>query len=811
MFEIHSLCYERGTPKEITIKRYAGGQPGLPASGPVEIPCEVHTHEDKLLELTGKVYVYCRFNPVPKNPVEFMDGKPSCRQTVTLGLGEAGRAEAVTFGMVDDDRTSAQNKARYVPGLSNGKIDFFGMYARPGTGYNFKIHIDLDRQCLTAWVAGEGDEEWFVLAAEVELTFPVNAIGGFRVDQFPDAPGIENLVIQSAPWPQGEAVRPHPKAKGDRAVAPEKGFKVQPMRSLWRQAERHVTVTRRPAYEKGWFKGYWPGWWLGFPDVVQTGPTDLVCTHNDGPGHGGGGKIWVRHSNDLGKTWTKAIVVRSGGCNCPRIQKLKDGSLLLTADIYANPYCNVFYRSTDGGHTWTQVGWLDPVAAGGHDCCVPSRVTEMSDGSWLVVGSWASGQAFKLTQGEVLEFYRSGDQGKTWKFYGTLRENPRSFSEASIVPLSDGRWLMVIREGYGRLPGVRCYSSDEGKTWSKPEELPIGVHGRTCADLLPDGRVMMTARAYYGPVGLWAWIDDPDGKLPPYGVGVHFNDKRSVGLKDGELYIDSDGVCGQFTKYIFRCPNSYEDRIELTTEVKVVSNKGRAASLSVPYVGRLRIFPDRAEFAHDPKLRIDIAPGRFHTYRILSQGDKTTILVDDVEWLVLPRGQEAVANLAWSTVKGSAYPLEFGNEEAADASAAFDYVPDGVWKPPVETPGDTRSPVGELAPTLLHNITPAVTGCSIWRKFDVRYGNPGGEYYTVSWNSADGNFPDQYQLDHVIEVEGSISGCDQGYSGWTQLSDGRILVLNYTDDTARWNCDATFPPLGVSWIRGTYIHPGDVR
>jgi hypothetical protein len=193
-------------------------------------------------------------------------------------------------------------------------------------------------------------------------------------------------------------------------------------------------------------------------------------------------------------------------------------------------------------------------------------------------------------------------------------------------------------------------------------------------------------------------------------------------MKDGELYIDSDGVCGQFTKYVFRCPNSFEDRIELTAEVRVLSNKGRAASLSIPYVGRLRIFPDRAEFSHDPKLRIDIEPGRFHTYRILTLRDKTTILVDDVERLVLPRRQETVANLAWSTVKGSAYPLEFGNEEAGDGSAAFDYVPEGVWKPPADAVGDSKYPVGELSPTMLHNITPAVTGCSIWRKFQAQIG-----------------------------------------------------------------------------------------
>jgi hypothetical protein len=64
-------------------------------------------------------------------------------------------------------------------------------------------------------------------------------------------------------------------------------------------------------------------------------------------------------------------------------------------------------------------------------------------------------------------------------------------------------------------------------------------------------------------------------------------------------------------------------------------------------------------------------------------------------------------------------------------------------------------------------------------------------------------------LDRMLEVEGTISGRDQGYSGWIQLEDGRLLVLNYTDDTARTNC-AEDPGFGVPWIRGTYIRPGDL-
>jgi len=110
----------------------------------------------------------------------------------------------------------------------------------------------------------------------------------------------------------------------------------------------------------------------------------------------------------------------------------------------------------------------------------------------------------------------------------------------------------------------------------------------------------------------------------------------------------------------------------------------------------------------------------------------------------------------------------------------------------------------------LKNIPREVTGYSVWRRLSVKTDTSLEGTREVHWNAEDDLFPDQYQLDRLIEIQGSISGADQGYSGWVELPDGRIFVVNYTDDTARWNCDASGPELGVSWIRGTYVLPSDL-
>jgi hypothetical protein len=787
-----SFAPEAGRTERIRIGRYIGGPPGTRVFKSTPIECDVRTQWKGFPDLRGTIFIYATFKPLQMNPMDMAAGQPASRQTLSLGLREGENwTEALTLGVVDDDRASAGKKANYVPGLSNGTIDYYGMFMRPRTPYDVRVMLDLHRHRATALVCGRGDDDWFPLAVDAELAHPINVINALRVEQSAASAGIENVVIQTQPWPEGEKVRPHPLSKR-RSPGAGEGFRYQSMRSLWMDPDRHVTLARTPNESNNW--------WLGFPDVVQTGPSALVCVHNDGAGHGGGGRIWARLSDDLGRTWPKAVVVHPGPTNCPRIEKLKDGSLVISADLYPGPYRVYFFRSTDAGNTWTHVGVLDPIKAGGHDACVPSRVKELSDGTWLVAASMTRGRAFDC-QGEVLEFYGSVDQGKTWAFLSRLEgEPPHSLSEPSIVELKDGRWLLVAREGYGRLPGIRSYSADQGRTWSRTEELAFGIVGRTCAGLLGDGRLLVTFRAASNPVALWAWCDEPDALQPPLITGVHFNDRMSAGLKAGALHIDSDGMCGQFTKYFFRCPNGADDRIEVEAECRVDQNAGKAATLSVPYAGRLRIFPDHAEFAHDPNHRYPVEPGQFHVYAVSVSGDKVTVRVDGQRTSTLSRSAEAVAKLAWSPVRASVYAMEFGNETAEGLDQQFDWVPNAV-----RPKHDTTAASGELAAILLNNITPAVTGTSVWRHVTVRYASAGAEYYKASWSGTKNAFPDQYQLDHILRVEGSIGGVDQGYSGWRQLPDGRVFIVNYTDDTARWNCDASYPPLGVSWIRGSFV------
>lgn len=800
--------------------------------------------------IEGVVYVYATFEMGPANPVRFLkngapewrptgdrpaqvgiprratrrsgvpdgfvvreykpapDSHPRFLETVALGRQVGDEfAPIVRFGLGND--SGSPEKAHVTPWVSDGRIDHFGPYARPNTPCDTKLKLDLPRQRMTAWVSCRGDDDWFLLAEDVPLTSPAGSVAEVQaaypgagtpltlavslppithvqVEQYPGGPAIKELTVRSEPWAAGERVRSHPLHKQDRVVARGKGFKFQSMRSTWRKPGKHVTVFRRNGVH------------CAFPDVAQAGPDHLVCVWRNGSHTGGTGGLSLAHSYDLGQTWSEPVLVSPLVADCPRIQRLKDGTLLLLTNVAAghgvrwldDPWDVVFYDSTNGGHTWTNERWLRSRDIGGESTIVPSRVTELSDGSWLV-----SASAFVKVAGdtvEKLQVYRSRDCGHTWEFWsGPMAYPPFSVSEPAVIELSPGRLAMFGRESRSDgMPGMKAFSEDGGKTWQF-QELAHPFVGRSCFDLLQDGRGMVTYRTEVGRPALHAWVGDIHDPTTSRPTGAHFNDHHSVGLKDGALHIDSDGMRGQFTRYSLRPPDSPHSTFEISAEVMVLANAGRAATISVPFAGRLRLFPGHAEMAHDPSLRCDVTPGEFHTYRIVSRVERLVIYVDDRLALDVDKGDDTVTTLPWMPFNHvSPYAPSFGNEPISSRAL-------GEEHPEAPTMAFAR------------DVTPEVTGYSIWRSVEEIIDDPQMGRRVISWSATRDGFPDQYQLDNILEVGATVNGHDQGYSGWVQLDDGRIFAVEYTDDTAAGEYP-TMDMFGVPWIRGTFLSPSDL-
>ena len=770
----------------------------------------VRTHAAEIPPRSGRLYVYCTFDMGPVNPILYKDGVPEFllkgnklakgtvtsnkafeeewtlaqkkagknklqpprfHQVVMLGRKTGGKFEPVIkFGLVNDGRFPAPN-AYISPWINAGGFDYYSLYCRPNTSYDYKIELDLKAKQMTVWVSGRGDGKWYLITEDAPLAGKAVEINHVRVEQQLGAAGIRNLTVRKSPDAAAEKVRPHPAAKTDRTVATARGYRFQSMRSVWGKPGRHVTIRRNP------------GRWYGFPDVVQVNRNTLACAYSDGGGHGGYGSLFVQLSHDLGRTWEKPKELYGGGGHCPRIQKLKDQSLLFTSSIYlarnnAEFYDVVQLDSRDEGKTWINERWNRAARPRHLGNMIPSRIVEMPDGSWRMATVWMETVKGVIKQPNQIRIWKSADRGKTWELLTNINAwPPHHVDEPSLILLPDGRLMMVTREWRDdQLPALKGYSTDGGKTW-KLQELPFHVQGRTCGALLKDGRVMVTFRSGCGRSAEWAWIGDPD-ETPPYrACGAHINDRHSVGLKNGALHIDSDGVRGQFTRYYLRPADTPNSKIDFTVEAKIVSNAGRAATISIPFVGKFRLFPNRIQLAGHKQVKASTEPGKFHTYRFLRVPGKVTVFVDGKQVLETGQVDEWVGG---ATMQNSRYLMAFGNEGTAD---------------PVE-----------VFPDL---ITTEVTGYSIWRRFHQVLDDPKTGRREISWSAESGEFPDQYQLDHIVEIDACAVSWDQGYPGWTELPDGRIFTVNYTDDTAPPNGPGK-GRFGVSWIRGTYVLPSDL-
>lgn len=770
----------------------------------------LRTHEAKIPTHSGRIYIHCTFDMGPVNPILYKDGVPEfllkgnekAKGTVTgsktfeeewmLARKKAGKiklqppkshqvvmlgcktgdkfAPVIKFGLVNDGRSRAPN-AYISPWINAGGLDYYSLFCRPHTPYDYKISLDLKAKRMTVWVSGRGDDNWYLVTEDAPVASNAGEINHVRIEQQLGATGIRDLIVCTSPSSAAEKVRPHPAAKADCTVTTGRGYTFQWMRSVWGKHGRHVTVRRSP------------GRWYGFPDVVQVNENTLACTYNDGGGHGGYGGLFVQLSHNLGRTWEEPKQLYSRGGHCSRIQKLKDRSLLLTSDLYLPRDKEAFFDvllldSRDEGKSWINERWKRAERPHHLGDLIPSRIVEMPDDSWRMATVWLEFVKGVVKQPSQVKIWKSSNRGKTWELLTNINAwPPHHIDEPSLILLPDGRLMMVTRElRDDHLPAIKGYSTDGGKTWEL-HELPFHVQGRTCGALLKDGRVMVTFRSGCGRSAQWAWIDDPDATPPYRACGAHFNDRHSVGLKNGALHIDSDGIRGQYTRYYLRPPDTSDCNIDFTVEANILSNAGRAATVSIPFVGRFRLFPDRIQMAGRKQIKATTEPGRFHTYRFLRVPGKVTVFVDGKQVIETDQVDEWVGK---ATMQHSRYLLAFGTEATVDTVNVF---PD--------------------------QIAVEVTGYSQWRRFHQILDDPTTGRKEISWTAESGEFPDQYQLDHIVEIDACAVSHDQGYPGWTQLHDGRIFAVNYTDDTAPPNGPGR-GIFGVSWIRGTYVLPEDL-
>ena len=81
--------------------------------------------------------------------------------------------------------------------------------------------------------------------------------------------------------------------------------------------------------------------------------------------------------------------------------------------------------------------------------------------------------------------------------------------------------------------------------------------------------------------------------------------------------------------------------------------------------------------------------------------------------------------------------------------------------------------------------------------------NPSDHSHSYEWQAASGEYPNQYEIDHWLELDyNSNPNPDHGYSSWVQLPDGRIFVADYTNEDS---------PPGKACLKGYFLRPEELN
>lgn len=253
-----------------------------------------------------------------------------------------------------------------------------------------------------------------------------------------------------------------------------------------------------------------------FPSMTRLDNGRVIVTYRESDAHVAKEytRIIIRTSEDEGKTWSARKVLvdskQTDGVlmkyNCPKVQQLKDGRVLVVCDRYPVPpgeggsmadlSRNLFWFSSDKGDTWSKP---QEIPVGG---IMPDEVVELDNGDWLLATQWRSHETGDLAQYVT----RSCDYGKTWGVPVIVAARKGyKFCEASVLKLPGGRLVCYIREnsGLGR-PIYKCISKDDGHTWEGPFETLMAAGHRAVAHLTQSGKVLITYRYQPGAKGPWA-------------------------------------------------------------------------------------------------------------------------------------------------------------------------------------------------------------------------------------------------------------------------------------------------------------------
>lgn len=524
-------------------------------------------------------------------------------------------------------------------------------------------------------------------------------------------------------------------------------------------------------------------WYHAFTSVAESKGV-LVCSYLKTDQHlRTTTDIMIARSTDDGRTWKdhrslthldiendQAIWV------APELNTLKDGRLVLICDKgqrkvgQVSPVLsrwqtdeygmsNWIFFSDDAGLTWTEPEKTDNV--GGE----PERVHELSNGAWVYTRTDSRPTKEIKTPVEPwgANYYRStavfsDDKGKTWNRTAIIADDPlQGDCEVGISEYEPGKIVAFTRIGdagsrYGQ-PSRAVYSSDFGKSWSKPILMPFYGH-RVIPGMLKSGKMLATFRNSWGTTGSYAFLFSPNEKFTYQPNSFIWDESRCLLNGDAMEIKTTDGSRNavQFSLYPVEDDDS---AIEMNAEfaVKEADREGCLISAGC----WIRFLPNRIELVERESEGISFDTTNFHKYRFVNRNKQISIFID------------GKLKLQTSTNGIHTRYVRFGNRPGGQPTSGTISA-----EIPQNDKGKTTTPLRGIQ--FFGN-----TSHTLWRSLSAKVMNRRDHSIDWSWSAKNG-FPDQFRRDRFIRLErnGTFAAGDSGYSGWTQMKNGKICIVDYT-------------------------------
>lgn len=252
------------------------------------------------------------------------------------------------------------------------------------------------------------------------------------------------------------------------------------------QSDRQVIVDR----EKGQY--------LGHPTtlLLEDGKT-ILCVYPKGHGRG---PILYKRSEDGGKTWSDRLPTPKNwetSLETPTLHRIVDAAGKKRVILFSGLYPVRMAVSEDDGQTWSE---LKPVGDWGGIVTMASVVELQTPGHYMAL--FHDDGRFIKEGGKahgVFTLYKSlsADGGLTWAAPEAIFTSADvHLCEPGAVRSPDGNQLAVLLRENRRVKNSHViFSDDEGKTWTKPRELPPTLNGdRHTCKYAPDGRLFISFR-----------------------------------------------------------------------------------------------------------------------------------------------------------------------------------------------------------------------------------------------------------------------------------------------------------------------------